>query len=92
MPDLKVGTLVGEMEPPQQKVMHKKLAKPEIDVLVLTHQIFLNFLAEKENPVTQMSAAALWALVQTRGRVNLPRSALKRKNTKLKTRYSRRKT
>ena len=55
VPELKVGTLVGEMEPPQQKAIHQKLADREIDVLVLTHQIFLNFLAEKENPVTQLS-------------------------------------
>jgi len=75
VPDLKVGTLVGEMEPPQQKAMHKNLAEQEIDVLVLTYQILLNFLAEKENPVTQMSAAALQALLQTRGRASRRRDS-----------------
>ena len=50
VPDLRVETLVGEMEHCQQKDVHKKLADQKIDVLVLTHQIFLNILAtETEN-------------------------------------------
>ena len=50
VPDLRVETLVGEMEHFQQKDVHKKLADRKIDVLVLTHQIFLNILAtETEN-------------------------------------------
>ena len=55
VPDLRVETLVGEMEAPQQKAVHKALANQEIDVLVLTHQIFLNFLAEEKNPITRIS-------------------------------------
>ena len=47
VPDLRVETLVGEMEHCQQKDVHKKLADRKIDVLVLTHQIFLNILATK---------------------------------------------
>ena len=50
LPDLKVETLVGEMEAGDQKKIHKSLNDNKVDVLVLTHQIFLNFLAVKENP------------------------------------------
>ena len=55
VPDLRVGKLVGEMDAPQQKDIHQKLADKNIDVLVLTHQIFLNFLAAEQNSVTRMS-------------------------------------
>ena len=55
VPELRVRTLVGEMEPPQQKVVHQALADQEVDVLVLTHQIFLNFLAMEKNPIVRLS-------------------------------------
>ena len=42
LPGLKVESLAGEMEPEQPQSVHKKLADRKIDVLVLTHQIFLN--------------------------------------------------
>ena len=55
LPDLKVETLVGEMEPPYLRNIHQKLADKKVDVLVLTHQIFLNFLATGENPPIRLS-------------------------------------
>ena len=55
VPELRVRTLVGEMEPPQQKAVHQALADQEVDVLVLTHQIFLNFLAMEKNPIVRLS-------------------------------------
>ena len=55
VPELRVRTLVGEMEPPQEKAVHQALADQEIDVLVLTHQIFLNFLAIEKNPIIRLS-------------------------------------
>lgn len=55
VPELRVVTLVGEMEYPQQKAVHQALANQEVDVLVLTHQIFLNFLAIEKNPIVRLS-------------------------------------
>ena len=55
LPGLKVGSLAGEMEPEQLQSVHKKLAERKIDVLVLTHQIFLNVLATQTNQIIRMS-------------------------------------
>ena len=55
VPELRVMTLVGEMESPQQKAVHQALANQKVDVLVLTHQIFLNFLAIEKNPIVRLS-------------------------------------
>ena len=55
VPELRVMMLVGEMESPQQKAVHQALANQEVDVLVLTHQIFLNFLAIEKNPIVRLS-------------------------------------
>ena len=60
LPDLRVGSLVGGMEPEQseqQKDVHKNLASRKIDILVLTHQIFLNFLATctQTDPIIRLS-------------------------------------
>ena len=55
VPKLRVMMLVGEMESPQQKAVHQALANQEVDVLVLTHQIFLNFLAIEKNPIVRLS-------------------------------------
>ena len=55
VPELRVMKLVGEMESPQQKAVHQALANQEVDVLVLTHQIFLNFLAIERNPIVRLS-------------------------------------
>ena len=55
VPELRVRTLVGEMERPQEKAVHQALADQEVDVLVLTHQIFLNFLAMEKNPIVRLS-------------------------------------
>ncbi|XP_068758712.1 uncharacterized protein [Montipora capricornis] len=60
LPDLRVGSLVGGMEPEQseqQKDVHKNLASGKIDILVLTHQIFLNFLATctQTDPIIRLS-------------------------------------
>ena len=55
VPDLRVETLVGEMEPFQQKNIHQLLADNKVDLLVLTHQIFLNFLAVTENPPVRLT-------------------------------------
>ena len=55
LPDLKVETLVAGMEPLYLKNIHQKLADKKVDVLVLTHQIFLNFLATVENPLIRLS-------------------------------------
>lgn len=55
LPGLKVGSLAGEMEPEQLQSVHKKLAERKIDVLVLTHQIFLNALATQTNQIIRMS-------------------------------------
>ena len=55
LPDLKVETLVGEMESPYLRNIHQKLADKKVDVLILTHQIFLNFLATVENPPIRLS-------------------------------------
>ena len=53
--DLRVETLVAEMETQQQKDVHRKLADRKVDVLVVIHQIFLNFLASESNPIVEMS-------------------------------------
>ncbi|XP_022778050.1 uncharacterized protein LOC111319571, partial [Stylophora pistillata] len=53
--DLKVEMLVGEMESPQNRRIYHKLANNKVDVLVLTHQIFLNFLAAEDNPPIRLS-------------------------------------
>ncbi|XP_022809817.1 uncharacterized protein LOC111346816 [Stylophora pistillata] len=53
--DLTVETLVGEMESPQNGSIHQKLADNKVDVLVLTHQIFLNFLAAENNTPIRLS-------------------------------------
>ena len=55
VPDLKVETLVGEMESSHQRKIHQRLAHNEVDLLVLTHQIFLNFLAVTENPPVRLT-------------------------------------
>ena len=55
VPDLRVETLVGEMEPSQQRKIHQQLADNKVDLLVLTHQIFLNFLAVTENPPVHLT-------------------------------------
>ncbi|XP_068758709.1 uncharacterized protein [Montipora capricornis] len=57
LPDLRVGSLVGEMEPEQKKDVHERLASGKIDILVLTHQIFLNFLATctQTDPIIRLS-------------------------------------
>ena len=55
VPKLRVMMLVGEMESSQQKAVHQALANQEVDVLVLTHQIFLNFLAIEKNPIVRLS-------------------------------------
>ena len=55
LPGLKVGSLAGEMEPEQLQSVHKKLAERKIDVLVLTHQIFLNALAAQTNQIIRIS-------------------------------------
>ena len=55
LPDLKVESLTGEMEREQPQSVHKKLAERKIDVLVLTHQIFLNVLATQTNQIIRMS-------------------------------------
>ena len=58
VPDLRVETLVGEMsvERSHNKKIHQQLASNKVDLLVLTHQIFLNFLAVKEkNPLVRLT-------------------------------------
>ena len=55
VPDLKVETLVGEMEPSHLWKIHKLLADNKVDLLVLTHQIFLNFLAVAENQPVRLT-------------------------------------
>ena len=55
VPDLRVETLVGEMEPSHQRKIHQQLANNKVDLLVLTHQIFLNFLAVTENPPVRLT-------------------------------------
>lgn len=55
VPDLRVETLVGEMEPSQQRRIHQLLADIKVDLLVLTHQIFLNFLAVTGNPPVRLT-------------------------------------
>ena len=42
---LRVATLTGEMSPLQKKDVHQTLADRTVDILVLTHQIFLDNLA-----------------------------------------------
>ena len=51
VPELRVKTMVGEMEPPQKKAVHQALATQEVDVLVLTHQFFLDFLADENSSI-----------------------------------------
>ena len=55
VPDLRVETLVGEMEPSQPRKIHQLLADNKVDLLVLTHQIFLNFLADTGNPPVRLT-------------------------------------
>ncbi|KAJ7353981.1 hypothetical protein OS493_030827 [Desmophyllum pertusum] len=63
VPDLRVETLVGEMESAlHQKNIHQSLADNKVDVLVLTHQILLNFLAEVENAPTRLSDISVLVL------------------------------
>ena len=45
LPHLRVKTLTGEMVPFQKKNVHQALADRTVDILVLTHQIFLDSLA-----------------------------------------------
>ena len=58
---LTVETLVGEMESPQTGSIHQRLADNKVDVLVLTHQIFLNFLAA-DNPPIRLSDVSVLVL------------------------------
>ena len=55
VPDLRVEALVGEMENSRQRKIHQLLAENKVDLLVLTHQIFLNFLAVTENPPVRLT-------------------------------------
>ena len=57
VPDLRVETLVGEIsvELSHRKKIHQLLAKNKVDVLVLTHQIFLSFLEVAENPSVRLT-------------------------------------
>ena len=59
---LTVETLVGEMESPQNGSIHQRLADNKIDVLILTHQIFLNFLAAEDNPPIRLSDVSVLVL------------------------------
>ena len=59
---LTVETLVGEMESPQNGGIHKRLADNKVDVLILTHQIFLNFLAAEDNPPVRLSDVSVLVL------------------------------
>ena len=61
LPGLTVETLVGEMESPQTGSIHQRLADNKVDVLVLTHQIFLNFLAA-DNPPIRLSDVSVLVL------------------------------
>ena len=59
---LTVETLVGEMESPQNGGIHKRLADNKVDVIILTHQIFLNFLAAEDNPPIRLSDVSVLVL------------------------------
>ena len=59
VPDLRVEMLVGEMEPSHRRKIHKLIADKEVDLLVLTHQIFLNFLAVTNPPVRLTDVSVL---------------------------------
>ena len=59
---LTVETLVGEMESPQIGGVHKRLADNKVDVLILTHQIFLNFLAAEDSPPIRLSDVSVLVL------------------------------
>ena len=59
---LTVETLVGEMESPQNGSIHQRLANNKVDVLILTHQILLNFLAAEDNPPIRLSDVSVLVL------------------------------
>ena len=51
LPHLTVETLTGEMTWPQKGRIHEALAKRTVDILVLTHQIFLDSLPVKDSTI-----------------------------------------
>ena len=59
LPRLRVATLTGEMLSNQKKSVHQDLADKIVDILVLTHQIFLDALAMENSAIRLSDISAL---------------------------------
>ena len=59
LPHLRVETLTGEMEPFKKKTVHQALANKTVDILVLTHQIFLDSIAVGNSAIQLLGISVL---------------------------------